>query len=60
MVDMDIDNTVNDIIGSNGAYNASSIGTETSLESSAFISSPNFDIVAIVADNYSIADIDFV
>ena len=60
MVDMDIDSTVNDIIGSNGVYNGSSIGTETSLESSAFISSPSFDIVAIVADNYSIADIDFV
>ena len=59
-VDVDIDSTVNDIISNNGAYYGSSVDAETSLKSSPLIPFPSFDIVAIVADNYSVADIDFV
>ena len=53
MVDVDI--TVNNIIGSGGAYDTSTVGAESSLTFSS-----SFDIIAIVADNYNYTDIDFV
>ncbi len=61
------DSAVADIINNNGAYDTFSLGAETkqvaenSLESSSlFIPFPSFDIIAIVADNYSYNDIHFV
>ncbi|AFY57559.1 Ca2+-binding protein, RTX toxin [Rivularia sp. PCC 7116] len=59
------DSAVNDIIKNNGISSTLSLGAETqvaqnSLESSLFIPFPSFDIVAVVADNYSYSDIHFV
>ncbi len=60
-----VDSTVDEIIENNGVSNVFSLGAETqvaenSLESSKFIPFPSFDIVAIVADNYTYSDISFV
>ena len=59
------DSAVNQIIENNGVYNTLSLGAQTqvaqsSLESSLFIPFPSFDVIAIVADNYSYSDIHFV
>ncbi|MGB3638637.1 MAG: calcium-binding protein [Rivularia sp. (in: cyanobacteria)] len=61
------DSAVNQVIENNGVSNTLSLGAETqqfaekSLESSSlFIPFPSFDIIAIVADNYSYSDIHFV
>lgn len=60
------DTAVDDIIENNGVVDTTlSLGAETqtlenSVESSVFIPFPSFDIVAIVADNYSFSDIEFV
>ncbi|MDJ0617371.1 MAG: calcium-binding protein [Calothrix sp. MO_192.B10] len=60
MVDPGVDSVVNDIIGSGGTYDASTVGAESSLKSSSLIPFPSFDIIAIVADNYNYTDIHFV
>ncbi|MEO1432526.1 MAG: calcium-binding protein [Cyanobacteria bacterium J06632_19] len=63
------DSAVDDIIQNNGisstlslgaSLDAETQGAQTSLESSRFIPFPSFDIIAIVADNYSYSDIHFV
>lgn len=60
------DTAVDAIIENNGVFNTTlSLGAETqtlenSFESSLLIPFPSFDIVAIVADNYSFSDIEFV
>ncbi len=58
------ESAVDGIINNDGVFNTVSLGAETkvaesSLESSLFIPFPSFDIVAIVADNYSFSDIQF-